>query len=76
MTSEDYQCIIVDRPVERVQRITLNRPEKRNALSDRLRIELFDALYKGDNDDSIHATIITGNRECFSAGYDLSEPKE
>ncbi|GIR72112.1 MAG: hypothetical protein CM15mP74_33630 [Halieaceae bacterium] len=76
MNIEDYTCIKVDRPIERVNRITLNRPDKRNALSDQLRRELFTELTRVDTDDDINLTIIRGNEQCFSAGYDLSEPKE
>jgi enoyl-CoA hydratase len=39
-----YELIIVDTPAEHVRRITLNRPEKRNAISTPLRVELLDAL--------------------------------
>ena len=67
----DYQKIIVDRPADRVQRITLNRPEKRNPLSNELRGELFHALEAADNDDSLGVTIVRGAGTNFSAGYDL-----
>ena len=67
----DYQKIIVDRPANGVQRITLNRPDKRNPLSNELRSELFDALERADLDDEIGCTIIRGAGSCFSAGYDL-----
>jgi enoyl-CoA hydratase len=67
-----YQKIIVDDPRSRVRRITLNRPEKRNPLSNELRTELFDALEKADRDDSVAVTIIRGAGSCFSAGYDLA----
>jgi len=67
----DYQKIIVDHPLPRVQRITLNRPEKRNPLSNELRTELFHALEAGDQDPDIRVTIIRGAGPCFSAGYDL-----
>ena len=68
----DYQKIIVDQPAEFVQRITLNRPEKRNPLSNELRTELFHALESGDQDDAVRVTIIRGAGSCFSAGYDLA----
>lgn len=67
----DYQKIIVDRPAENVQRITLNRPDKRNPLSNELRTEMFHALESGDQDPDVRVTIIRGAGPCFSAGYDL-----
>ena len=67
-----YQKIIVDDPRAKVRRITLNRPEKRNPLSNELRSELFDALEKADRDDAVAVTIIRGAGPCFSAGYDLA----
>ena len=42
-----YQHILVDDPRPRVRRITLNRPEKRNALNNRLRAEVFEVLEAG-----------------------------
>ena len=39
-----YQHILVDDPRPRVRRITLNRAEKRNALNNRLRAEVFEVL--------------------------------
>lgn len=71
MTSE-YTKIIVDEPIPSVRRITLNRPEKRNPLSNELRTELFHALEAADQDDSIRCMIIRGAGPCFSAGYDLT----
>ncbi|MCC7365433.1 MAG: crotonase/enoyl-CoA hydratase family protein [Dehalococcoidia bacterium] len=53
-------------------RITLNRPEKLNALSVKLQEELNEALWEADNDNRVHAVIIRGNGRAFSAGYDLS----
>jgi enoyl-CoA hydratase len=67
-----YELIIVDEPVEMVRRITLNRPEKRNAISTPLRVELLDALRAHDHDPSVRVTVIRGAGPCFSSGYDLS----
>ncbi len=67
----EYTKIIVDRPLQYVQRITLNRPEKRNPLSNELRTQMFHALEQGDQDPEIRVTIIRGAGPCFSAGYDL-----
>jgi enoyl-CoA hydratase len=67
-----YARIIVDDPRPHVRRITLNRPEKRNPLSNELRSELFDALEAADQDPEVRVTIIRGAGSCFSAGYDLA----
>ena len=67
-----YAKIIVDDPRPLVRRITLNRPDKRNPLSNELRSELFDALQKADVDSDVHVTIIRGAGPAFSAGYDLA----
>lgn len=66
-----YETILVDAPAEHVRRITLNRPEKRNAISTPLRTELLDALRAHDNDPDARVTIIRGAGPCFSSGYDL-----
>jgi len=54
-------------------RITLNRPEKRNALSLALLEQLHEALWDADADREVHAVIVRGAGKCFSAGYDLAE---
>ncbi len=53
-------------------RITLNRPDKLNALSLRLQAELSEALWEADNDRAVHCVILRGAGRAFSAGYDLS----
>jgi enoyl-CoA hydratase len=53
-------------------RITLNRPEKRNALSIDLVEELRDALWEADDDKAVHCVIIKGSGSSFCAGYDLT----
>jgi enoyl-CoA hydratase len=66
-----YQTLLIDQPEPGVQRITLNRPEKRNAISNALRSELLDALQRADGDDEVRVSIIRGAGTCFSSGYDL-----
>ena len=68
----DAPLILLDTPRPAVRRITLNRPDKRNALSNELRAALFEALEAADRDSSIRVTILRGAGPCFSAGYDLS----
>jgi enoyl-CoA hydratase len=67
-----YQHILIDEPAPRVRRITLNRPDKRNALNNCLRGEIFDALEAADRDPDISVSILRGAGVCFSAGYDLT----
>src|SRR5262245_50217756 len=67
-----YSLILIDEPAPKVRRITLNRPEKRNALSNALRGEVLAALDEADQDDAIAVTIVRGAGKCFSAGYDIS----
>ena len=66
--------VIVDDPRPAVRRLTLNRPDKRNALSNALRGELFAALRDGRRRPVTCASIvIRGAGPCFSAGYDLAQ---
>ena len=53
-------------------RITLNRPEKLNALTLRLQQELSEALWEADNNCDVHCVILRGAGRAFSAGYDLT----
>lgn len=65
--------LLIDEPLPKVRRFTLNRPGKRNALDDELRELLFNALRAGDADRNVSAMIIRGAGPCFSAGYDLGK---
>ncbi len=58
---------------ERVLRIALNRPEKRNALNTELCRELVHALDDAAQDPDTGAILLTGNGKSFCAGMDLSE---
>jgi enoyl-CoA hydratase len=63
--------LLIDDPAPFVRRFTLNRPEKRNALSNGLRGELLSGLEAADADPEIRVMILRGAGTCFSAGYDL-----
>ncbi len=69
----DYEFVLVDAPATGVLRITLNRPEKRNAINNGMRAELFAALEAADIDDAVHVTVVRGAGPCFSSGYDLKQ---
>ena len=51
--------------------ITLNRPERRNALNQALLSQLYDAVERVGTDDSIKVAIITGQGKAFCSGIDL-----
>jgi enoyl-CoA hydratase len=64
--------LLVDDPAPMIRRLTLNRPAKRNALSNALRGEIFSALEDADRDPEVRVVILRGAGVCFSSGYDLS----
>ncbi|MGI8939828.1 MAG: enoyl-CoA hydratase-related protein [Iamia sp.] len=66
-------AVAVDHPADGVRRITLDRPEKRNALGNTLRGELLAVLRDGDADPDVRVMVIRGAGTCFSAGYDLQQ---
>jgi enoyl-CoA hydratase/carnithine racemase len=67
-----YDLLLLDRQ-DTVATVTLNRPEKRNALSAALRAEVADLFTELDADDSVRAVVLTGSGSAFCAGFDLTE---
>src|SRR3954447_5260814 len=65
--------VLVDRPAEGVARVTLNRPEKRNALSLELREQLAGALEAQAADDDVRCVVLTGAGSAFCAGMDVTQ---
>lgn len=66
-----YETILYE-VAERVARITLDRPEARNALSDQMTAELLDALDRARRDEGVRVIVLTGSGEkSFCAGADL-----
>jgi enoyl-CoA hydratase len=70
------EVLLIDEPAPHVRRMTLNRPEKRNALSHQLRAELINALKAADQDPDIRVMVVRGAGTSFSAGYDLGGGNE
>ena len=68
----DDQILLIDNPAPHIRRLTLNRPDKRNALSNALRGALFAALEDGDRDPEVRVMVLRGAGTCFSSGYDLA----
>jgi enoyl-CoA hydratase/carnithine racemase len=74
----EYRCLLVHREA-RICRLTLNRPERLNALNVRMGVELLQALDDADRDPEARVVILTGAGRAFCAGDDLrgmDEPGE
>jgi enoyl-CoA hydratase len=65
--------VLLDEPAPGIRRLTLNRPHKRNAMSNDLRRRLFELLREGDADKAVRVMIIRGSGAAFCAGYDLAQ---
>ena len=59
-----------------VRVLTLNRPDKRNALNTELSRMLLEALRTADDDEAVRCVVLTGAGPAFCAGADLSEFKD
>lgn len=67
-----YNTILSEK-VGHVAKVTLNRPEKRNAQSGELIAELHEAMVAAEQDDEIHVITLMGAGPAFSAGHDLKD---
>lgn len=65
--------ILVTRPEGGVAWLTLNRPDKKNALSIALRDEVAEALSALASDEEVKTVVLTGAGDVFCAGFDLGE---
>jgi enoyl-CoA hydratase len=61
---------------DRVARITLDRPERGNAITPKLIAELVLCVERADLDPTVHAILLAGNGKGFCGGYDLVESAE
>ncbi|MFC1896021.1 enoyl-CoA hydratase-related protein [Thermodesulfobacteriota bacterium] len=70
-----YETLIYEKYGDgnRIGRITLNRPERLNALSDTLLDELMGALREAEDDPDVRVIVLKAAGRAFSAGYDLAE---
>jgi enoyl-CoA hydratase len=65
-------AVIVE-PEGHVLVVTLNRPEKKNAVNSEVMCRLYDAWLRLDAEDELRVAILTGRGDTFCAGMDLSE---
>lgn len=68
-----HENVVLVDVADRVATITLNRPEKRNALNRALRRALPAAVSRCDDDPEVDVMILTGSDPAFCAGVDLAE---
>ena len=68
-----YNTIIVEKK-DHVAILTLNRPEKLNAINLEVKNELYTALNELEADDDVQVVIYTGAGKAFSSGHDMSSP--
>ncbi len=69
-----YETIVYENVEDRIVRLTLNRPEKLNAMSPTLLADLDGALGEFERDRQASVLIIRGAGRAFCAGYDLAAP--
>jgi enoyl-CoA hydratase len=68
----EYKFVLYE-PVDdgRIVRITLNRPEARNAQNRGMLVDLHDAFLEAEADDEVRVIILSGAGPMFSAGHDM-----
>lgn len=70
----DYELILYEAdPHSSITKITLNRPDRLNALNDQMQVEIADAVAKADADPDTRVVIITGAGRAFCAGGDMNQ---
>ena len=75
MTIKEAENHLLYEVKERVCYITLNRPDKMNAMSWELRQDLYGLLKRAERDTEVGCIVIRGAGRTFSAGYDLSSER-
>jgi enoyl-CoA hydratase len=74
--SQRYESGLVVENRGHVRVLTLDRPERRNALSSELQADLVDQLLDAGEGGEVRAIVLTGNGPAFCAGFDLKEIRE
>lgn len=66
----DYKFVLYSKK-DNIATITLNRPEKLNALSPDLQLDIFNAVLEASNDDNVKVIILKGAGRAFCVGFDV-----
>ena len=72
MAKKSYQTVKVEKE-QGITWVTLNRPEKRNAMNPQLHFEMVDVLAELEVDDETRVLVLTGAGDSWCAGQDLKE---
>jgi enoyl-CoA hydratase/carnithine racemase len=67
-----YETLLTDL-ADGVLTVTLNRPDRMNAYTAQMGVELAEAFQQADEDDAVRVVIVTGNGRAFCAGADVSD---
>jgi len=70
MTSSEH--ILIEKQAQ-ILTLTLNRPEKKNALTHAMYTDLVAGIQQAENDDDIRVILITGSKDCFTGGNDMQD---
>jgi enoyl-CoA hydratase len=65
--------VVLYQKESRIARITLNRPQRMNAINEQLPSALADKVRMANDDDDIHVIILSGAGNAFCSGYDLKQ---
>ena len=76
MTSDHSDNHILTETTDGILRITINRPQKKNALTIAMYAEMADAVNRSNTDSSVRVVFIQGAGNCFTAGNDLQDFKD
>src|SRR5437867_1781225 len=71
MSNRDNSVVLYD-VRDSIARITLNRPEKRNALNEELIVSVKNGLRRSDQDENVRVVILSGAGADFCSGADLA----
>ena len=69
--TQEYAHLLLETTPDGVRTITLNRPDKLNAVNDRLSTEIYTSMEEASQDDAVRVIVITGAGRGFCAGLDL-----
>ncbi len=67
------KCVTVEIDDGQIAWVTLNRPEKRNAISPALSDDMQEALDRVEHDENVKVVVLSGAGDSYSAGMDLKE---